>query len=91
MAHYGNEVGSGCHMHMSIWKDGVNMVPSEKDGKEQSDTCKSFMAGILESLDALTIFLAPTSNSLLRLKPEQWSGAFTCWGVENRAAPLRVP
>lgn len=56
-----------------------------------SPLTQNFVAGVLASFRALTAFLAPTKLSLHRLDPAQWSGAFTCWGMENRKCPVRVP
>ena len=33
----------------------------------------------------------PTVNSLLRLLPDTWSGAYQIWGHDNREAAIRVP
>jgi glutamine synthetase len=34
---------------------------------------------------------APSFNSYERIVPQYWAGAFTCWGRDNREAPLRLP
>ena len=34
---------------------------------------------------------APSFNSYHRIAPGTWAGAFTCWGYDNREAPVRVP
>ena len=34
--------------------------------------------------------LAPSLLSGLRLQPGHWSGAFACWGLENREAAVRL-
>ena len=34
---------------------------------------------------------APSFNSYHRIVPQYWAGAFTCWGHDNREAPVRVP
>jgi len=33
----------------------------------------------------------PSFNSYHRIVPHYWAGAFTCWGLDNREAPVRVP
>jgi glutamine synthetase len=38
----------------------------------------------------LQIFFAPTHNGVYRLKPDQYNGAFTMWGIGNKLAPFRV-
>jgi len=49
------------------------------------------MAGILDNLRALTIFLASANISYERLKPHMFCGAYTFWGKEHRDAPIKLP
>ena len=51
----------------------------------------SFIAGVLEHLPGLCGLTAPSFNSYHRIIPHYWAGAFTCWGLDNREAPVRVP
>uniref|UniRef100_A0A383W2T1 GS catalytic domain-containing protein n=1 Tax=Tetradesmus obliquus TaxID=3088 RepID=A0A383W2T1_TETOB len=55
-----------------------------------SSTASCFLAGMLEHLLALLPFTCPTENSYARLQPGTWAGALTCWGWDNREAPLRL-
>jgi glutamine synthetase len=48
------------------------------------------MAGILKYLSSYLHFLAPSSNSLKRIKPNGFVGAYRYWGRENREAPLKL-
>ena len=58
---------NGCHVHMSLWKDGKNIVASvDNPTSDISATAQSFIAGILRSYRALVAFLAPTNLSLMR-------------------------
>ena len=43
-----------------------------------------------EKLQCISPTLSPSGISYVRLQPNTWSGAFRCWGVENREASLRV-
>ncbi|WP_424534143.1 glutamine synthetase family protein [Sphaerisporangium viridialbum] len=82
--------GNGAHMHVSVWRDGENLM--QDDGTTEPGMRAdgaAFTAGILEELPRLLAVLAPTAASYERLKPNHWSGAFACWGVENREAALR--
>ena len=49
------------------------------------------MAGILNHLPALMAITTPSLNSYRRIRPHCWSGAFRCWGFDNREAAIRVP
>ena len=48
------------------------------------------MSGTLKHLPVLTNFTVPSPNSFTRLVPGCFSGAFVCWGVDNREAPVRL-
>jgi glutamine synthetase len=85
------KAGSGCHLHLSLWRDGRNIFPDPEGAGGLSATGRAFLAGVLHHLPALCAILAPTPNSYRRLKPRYWSGAFRCWGPDNREAAVRVP
>jgi glutamine synthetase len=46
---------------------------------------------VLAHLPGLCGLTAPSFNSYHRIVPQFWAGAFTCWGHDNREAPLRLP
>ncbi|MBI3928893.1 MAG: glutamine synthetase [Armatimonadetes bacterium] len=77
-----DKAGSGCHLHLSLWRDGKNL--------RMATETHSFIAGILHHLPALMAVTTPIPNSYRRLSPHSWSGAFTCWGMGNREAAVRV-
>lgn len=81
--------GNGCHVHLSLWKDGKNVFYEE--GSPLSKIGRHFVAGLLEHLRALCAITCPSVNSYRRLKPDSWSSAYTVWGLENREAAVRVP
>jgi glutamine synthetase len=85
--------GNGCHIHFSLWSaDGVtNRFHDRSRADRLSDDARQFLAGVLTHLPALCALAAPSFNSYHRIVPQYWAGAFTCWGVDNREAPLRVP
>jgi glutamine synthetase len=88
---FADQAGSGCHLHLSLWQSGHNILPSYETPGELSTTARSFVAGILHHLPALMALTTPSSNSYRRLQPHFWSGAYRCWGTDNREAALRVP
>ncbi len=85
---FADQAGSGCHLHLSLWKDGENLS-SQKPSPDSVNG--HFMAGILEHLPGLMALTAPTRNSYARFGRHLWSGAFAAWGYDNREAALRVP
>jgi glutamine synthetase len=87
------DIGSGCHVHLSLWQNGKNKFMAE-DGSitkhGMSKIGEEFMAGVFHHLPSILAFTAPLPNSYERLKPNTWSGAYHCWGKENREAPIRT-
>jgi glutamine synthetase len=80
--------GSGTHIHISLWKNEENLTGVHD---ALSFLSKSFIEGILDHLDSMMAVTTPTNNSFKRIKPDSWSGAYDCWGYNNREAAVRVP
>jgi glutamine synthetase len=83
-------VGSGCHLHTSLWRDGHNLMTDGQGPYGVSDEAQAFVAGVLEDLPALLAVGAPSVASYLRLIPQRWAGPYRCWGRENREAGVRL-
>lgn len=81
--------GNGCHMHFSAWKDGKNLMTGGSGPENLTEEGESLVAGVLDHLVELTGIYAPSVLSCERLQPNHWSGAFACWGRENREAAMR--
>lgn len=83
-------VGNGGHVHLSLWRDGANLM-SRGDGPcGLTEEGEAFAAGVLEHLPALLAIGAPGVASYLRLVPSHWAGAYAAWGLENRETALRM-
>lgn len=82
--------GSGSHLHLSLFKDGVNQFYDPSAPDNLSQTAKYFIGGLLKHLNALCAFTASTVNSYKRLVPHSWASAFSCYGFDNREAAVRV-
>lgn len=83
-------VGNGGHVHVSLWRDGVNLLHGGPGPYGLTGEAEAFMAGVLDALPALTAVGAPSPASYLRLVPSHWAGAYRCWGRENREAAVRL-
>jgi glutamine synthetase len=85
-----DNAGNGGHVHFSLWERDRNRFfdGSQPDGL--SGDARSFIAGVLAHLPGLCGLTAPSFNSYHRIIPQYWAGAFTCWGYDNREAPVRV-
>jgi glutamine synthetase len=98
---FANKAGSGCHLHLSLWRNGQNLMPNaiapdsiapnQSEMGQPSPIARAFIGGILHHLPALMAITTPSVNSYRRLQPHFWSGAFRCWGIDNREAAVRVP
>jgi glutamine synthetase len=83
-------VGNGGHVHLSIWRDGQNLLAGGPGRHGLTSDGEAFASGLLAALPELTAVGAPSVASYLRLVPSHWAGAYQCWGRENREAALRL-
>lgn len=81
-------VGNGWHLHVSVSRDGENLLADQGKGVPEGDGAR-FLAGLLRDLPAIAAVTAPSVPSLLRRRPGYFAGAYQFWGTENREAPLR--
>ncbi|KAK5988298.1 Type-1 glutamine synthetase 2 [Cladobotryum mycophilum] len=91
--------GNSGHMHISVVdKDGKNLLARETvdenaswdDVKNLSDLGRHFLAGILLGLPDIMPLLAPNINSYKRLVENFWAPVTVSWGLEHRAASVRL-
>jgi len=87
---FDNATGSGCHIHVSLWAKGKNVLADAKGKWKLSERGEGFIAGILDHLPGLMSMTTPTPNSFRRIQPKFWSGAFRVWGIDNKEAAIRV-
>ena len=84
-----NLPGCSGHIHQSlIDEDGNNLFASERGSL--SDLARSYLAGILELLPAMTSLYCPNINSYKRAVPGVWSPINVSWGVDNRTTAVRA-
>jgi glutamine synthetase len=87
---FADGVGNGAHLHMSFLRDGEPLLSGGDGPHGITPEGGSLIAGIVEQLPGITGLLAPSVLSSLRLQPGMWSGAYACWGLENREAAVRL-
>lgn len=85
-----DQAGNGCHVHLSLWTGDRNAMFDAEADLGLSQLGRSFIAGVLQHLPALLALICPSVNSYMRLAPNRWSSAYTCWGPDNREAAVRV-
>jgi glutamine synthetase len=91
--------GNSGHMHISLVdKRGRNIFAREEEDKDAewadlrflSDTGRQFLAGVLDGLPDVMPIVAPTVNSYKRLVENFWAPVTVSWGLEHRAASIRI-
>jgi glutamine synthetase len=85
MAKFDEREGNSCHVHLSLQRDDGSALFAD-----EPETFDRFMAGILATLQELTLFLAPNVNSYKRFAAESFAPTAVAWGVDNRTCALRV-
>jgi glutamine synthetase len=84
------QAGNGAHLHASLWADGRNAFADPAGRYGLSAAGYRFLAGVLAHLPGLVALTCGSVNSYRRLAPSTWSGAFVCYGPDNREAAVRI-
>jgi glutamine synthetase len=82
-------IGNGCHLHFSAARDGQNVFAGGTGPHGLTRDGEAMIGGLVAHLPEASGLLAPSVISYARLVPGMWSGAFACWGLENREAAVR--
>ncbi|KAL1970216.1 hypothetical protein VTN77DRAFT_5376 [Rasamsonia byssochlamydoides] len=91
--------GNSGHMHVSIVSEmGKNLFARETPDPSPpypelahlSDLGRHFLAGLLTGLPDIMPLFAPTINSYKRLVENFWAPVTVSWGLEHRAASIRL-
>src|SRR6476619_307 len=94
---FANLTGSGCHVHVSLWKDGKNLFEDGNDGLGLSRTAYNFIGGVMDAAQELCSITNPTVNSYKRinapatLSGATWSPNSVTYAGNNRTHMIRVP
>jgi glutamine synthetase len=82
-------VGSGAHQHFSLQRDGEPLFSDGSGTRGMTAEGESAIAGVVAGLREAEGILCGSILSGLRMQPGHWSGAYVCWGTENREAAVR--
>jgi glutamine synthetase len=77
-------IGSSCHIHSSLWRDGESAFAGE------TPVFRQFLAGQISCARELAIFFAPAVNSYKRYAARSWAPTTLAWGHDNRTCGFRV-
>jgi glutamine synthetase len=83
-------IGNGAHVHMSFWRGTEPLLSGGNGPHGLTDDGGAIIGGLVKHLPDVVGALAPSLLSDVRLQPGHWSGAFACWGLENREAAVRL-
>ncbi len=86
---YGDQAGSGLHVHASIIdRDGNNILDAKG-----SDPVKlrSVTAGMLKTMRDAQLIFAPFANSYRRFQPGSFAPVDIDWGLGHRGTAVRIP
>jgi glutamine synthetase len=86
---FAGSVGSGAHQHFSLSRGDTPLFAEGSGGRGMTAEGESAIAGLVAGLPEAQGLLCGSVVSALRIQPGHWSGAYICWGTENREAAVR--
>ncbi len=92
-----DQAGNGAHLHASLTDllpdggpGGRNVFADPADRNGLSQVGYHFVGGLLAHLPALVALTCASVNSYRRLVPQMWASAYSCYGMDNREAAVRI-
>lgn len=82
-----NHSGNGLHINLSLYKDGKNIFQNDSPYSKES---QSFIAGILDKILDITLFLNPLPSSYDRFGSNK-APQYISWSHQNRSQLIRIP
>jgi glutamine synthetase len=82
-----DQIGNGVHLHFSLWDGATNVTCAAEWLTPRS---AAFVAGLIDTAETLLPLTVLSANSYARLRPQSWVGPYTCVGLRNREAMLRL-
>jgi len=87
---YADYPGNGMHAHVSL-VDGEGRNVFDDGSNAPSATLKQAVAGTLATMEDLQAIFAPHMNSYRRFQRNSFAPHAPDWGLDNRAAAVRLP
>ena len=82
------EVGSSCHIHISLWRGGRNLFWNARAGGTKY--FRQFLGGLMKYAPEFCCLVAPTINSYKRYQSASWAPTRMAWSRDNRTVGFRV-
>ncbi|WP_328980598.1 glutamine synthetase [Streptomyces canus] len=83
-------IGSGLHLHMSLWTERDEPGLAHHRGQELPPLMLRAIAGLLSALPHLAPLYAPTPNCYKRYQPHSFAPTRYNWGFDHRGCAIRV-
>ncbi len=89
--------GSGCHAHVSLWRDERNLFADDTGSLGLSSVGYHFIGGVMQHAQALCALLNPVVNSYKRINAQRtlsgatWSPNAVSYSGDNRTHMIRIP
>jgi glutamine synthetase len=83
-------VGSGLHLHLSLWNEHDQPAFAHRRGEDLPPVMKHALAGLISATPHMAPLYAPTSNSYKRFQPHSFAPTRYNWGFDHRGCAIRV-
>ncbi len=90
MAKVNDLEGSSCHIHLSLRGADGELVFWDEDKDQRTPMYDHFVAGILATMQELTLLYAPNINSYKRFAEGSFAPTAVAWGLDNRTCAVRL-
>lgn len=88
---YADFPGNGMHVHASLLNDAGDNIFSAAPGQDIAPALANAVAGLLDTMRPFQAVFAPHLNSYRRFQPMSFAPSSPDWGLDNRAAGVRIP
>ena len=90
MAKPNQREGNSCHIHFSLRTADGTPVMAGDGAAGLSAAGERVLAGLLATMEELTLLYGPNVNSYKRFQPGSFAPTAVRWGVDNRTCALRL-
>ena len=90
MAKFNEREGNSCHIHLSLRGSAGETVFWDDDSGRRTPLYDHFVAGVLATMQDLTLLYAPNVNSYKRFAAGSFAPTAVAWGLDNRTCAVRL-